>query len=154
MIECLSVLSVAILLSDFCLMYFAFSNGINRAEKKNLVGGFLVWSIFCSVGNVFIFSNYGIHAPVYKFVLIMGVIPYLVIFVAAVRRNFTQHFFVFGMSGVWTLILHNFAAIIVVSLFESELAVIFAHAMLYLLLFAASLPLAKRFFVNLLSPNK
>ncbi|MBQ4495018.1 MAG: hypothetical protein II968_04550, partial [Selenomonadaceae bacterium] len=125
MVEFLAGLSVAILLSDFCLMYFAFSNGINRAEKKNLVGGFLVWSIFCSVGNVFIFSNYGIHAPVYKFVLIMGWIPCFAVFVAAIRRNFIQHVFVFGMSRVWTLILHNFAAIIVIQLFESEQEIIF-----------------------------
>ena len=135
-------------------MYFAFRNSITLAEKKNLAVGYCAWGILGNIAHYFLFSHYGIHAPVYKFVLIMGVIPYLVIFVVAVRRNFTQHFFVFGMSSVRTLILHNFAAIIVVSLFESELAVIFAHAMLYLLLFAASLPLAKRFFVNLLSPNK
>lgn len=154
MIECLSVLSVAILLSDFCLMYFAFSNGINRAEKKNLAGGFLVWSIFCSVGNVFIFSQYGIHAPVYKFVLIMGLIPCFAVFVTVIRRNFVQHVFVFGMSRVWTLILHNFAAIIVIQLFESEQEIIFAHAIVYLMIFVVSLPLARRFFVNLLPPQK
>ncbi|MBE8951075.1 MAG: hypothetical protein SR3Q1_10870 [Quinella sp. 3Q1] len=142
------------LLSDFCLMYFAFSNGINRAEKKNLAGGFLVWSIFCSIGNVFIFSHYGIHAPVYKFVLIMGWIPYFVVFMAAVRRNFVQHVFVFGMSEIWSLIWHNFSAIIVIRLFESEQEIIFGHAIVYLMLFTVSLPLARRFFVNLLPPKK
>ena len=46
MIEYLSGLSVAILLSDFCLMYFAFCNSITLAEKKNLATGFLVLGIF------------------------------------------------------------------------------------------------------------
>ena len=154
MIGCLFVLSVAILLSDFCLMYFAFSNGINRAEKKNLAGGFLVWSIFCSVGNVFIFSYYGIHAPVYKFILMLGWIPYFVVFMAAIRRNFAQYVFVFGMSEIWSLIWHNFSAIIVIRLFESEQEIIFAHAIVYLMIFVVSLPFAKRFFVNLLPPQK
>ena len=156
MIACLTLtgLSVAILLSDFVLMFFAFRNGINCTEKKNLAGGFLVWSILGSVGHYFIFSHYGINAPVYKFVLIMGSIPCFAVFVAAIRRNFAQHVFVFGMAGVWTLILHNFTAIIVIRLFESEQEIIFAHAIVYLMLFAASIPLARRFFVNLLPPNK
>lgn len=154
MFACLAVLSSAILLSYFCLMYFAFSNGMTDAERKNLSGGFFVWGILSSVGNYFIFSNYGIHAPVYKFILILGWIPYMIVFVAAVRRNFVRHVFVFGMADIWSTILHNFSAIIVVSFFESEREIIFAHAVLYLLFFIFSLPFAKRFFRNLLPPNK
>ena len=84
----------------------------------------------------------------------MGWIPYFVVFMAAVRRNFVQHVFVFGMSEIWSLIWHNFSAIIVIRLFESEQEIIFGHAIVYLMLFTVSLPLARRFFVNLLPPKK
>ena len=156
MIECLTLvgLSVAILLSDFILMFFAFRNAMTGAERKNLAGGLLAWSLLSSVGIFFIFAQYGINAPVYKFVLIMGSIPCFAVFVATVRRNFIQHVFVFGIAGVWTLILHNFSAIIVIRLFESKQEIIFAHAIVYLLIFAASIPLARRLFVNLLPPKK
>ena len=44
MFACLSGLSVAIMLSNFCLMYFAFRNSITLAEKKNLAVGYCAWA--------------------------------------------------------------------------------------------------------------
>ena len=78
---------------------------------------------------------------------------WLIISIWIIRRDIFQHIFIFGIAGIWTLILHNIVAIIIVTTFESSLGIIFSHAVIYLILFALILPLSKYLFVKLLPPK-
>lgn len=150
----LALLVVSIQLSDFYLMYLPFSNGMTHVERKNLLLGMLACGILSCVVSILVFEHCGITAYVYKRLLMLGWIPYLVIFMLIVRRNILQHVFIFGMSRVWSIILHNFSAITIVLLFDTEHEILFSHAIIYLLLFAVCLPLEWRYFVNLLPPKR
>ena len=131
----LALLVVSIQLSDFYLMYLPFSNGMTHVERKNLLLGMLACGILSCVGSILVFEHFTITAYVYKRLLMLGWIPYLVIFMLIVRRNILQHVFIFGMSRVWSIILHNFSAITIVLLFDTEHEILFSHAIIYLLLF-------------------
>ena len=150
----LALLVISIQLSDFYLMYIPFRRGMTHSERKNLLFGLLAWGIFSCIVSILVFENFGITAHVYKRLLIFGWIPYLIVFMLIVRRNILQHAFIFGMSRVWSIILHNFSAITTVLLFNTECEIIFSHAIIYLILFACSLPLEWRYFVKLLPPEK
>ena len=150
----LALLVLLIQLSDFYLMYIPFRRGMTYAERKNLLLGMLACGILSYIGSIFIFLHFGISAYVYKRLLMLGWIPYLVIFMLIVRRSILQHLFIFGMSRVWSIILHNFSAITIVLLFDSLHEILFSHAIIYLILFVVSLPLEWRYFVNLLPPKR
>ena len=150
----LALLVILIQLSDFYLMYIPFRKSMTHTERKNLLFGMLTCGIFSCTVSILVFQHFGINAYVYKRLLILGWIPYLITFMLIVRRNILQHVFIFGMSRVWSIILHNFSAITVVLLFDTEHKIIFSHAIIYLILFAAFLPLERRYFVNLLPPRR
>ncbi len=150
----LALLVMLIQLSDFYLMYIPFREGMKHAERKNLLFGMLACGILSFIGSVFIFSNCGITSHIYKMLLMLGWMPYLIIFMLIVRRNILQHVFIFGMSRVWSIILHNFSAITIVLLFDGLHEILFSHAIIYLILFAAFLPLSRRYLVKLLPPKK
>ena len=150
----LALLVLLIQLSDFYLMHIPFRRSMTHAEKKNLLLGMLACGTLSCVVSVFVFERFGITAHVYKRLLIFGWIPYLIIFMLIVRRNILQHVFIFGMSRVWSIILHNFSAITIVLLFKTEHEIIFFHAIIYLILFGVCLPIERRYFVKLLPPEK
>lgn len=150
----LALLVMSIQLSDFYLMYIPFHKGMTHAERKNLLLGMLACGMISCVGSILVFEHCGITAYVYKRLLMLGWIPYLVIFMLIVRRSILQHVFIFGMSRVWSIILHNFSAITIVLLFDTEHEILFSHAIIYLLLFAVCLPLEWRYFVDLLPPRR
>ena len=150
----LGVLAVAIQLSNSYLRYLPFSGKITDEEITKLRRGFLICAVASCICYSFLFLRYGITAPLYKNILIFGNFQWVIISVWAIRSSIFQHIFVFGMAGIWTLILHNFDAIIIVTIFESELEIIFANSVIYMILFALFLPLARRFFVKLLPPKK
>lgn len=50
--------------------------------------------------------------------------------------------------------MHNFSAITIVLLFDTEHEILFSHAIIYLLLFAVCLLLERRYFMNLLPPRR
>lgn len=150
----LGLLAVAIQLSNSYLRYLPFSGKITDEEITKLRRWFFICAVASCTFYSFLFLRYGITAPLYKNILIFGNLQWVIIAAWIIRRNIYQHIFVFGMAGIWTLILHNFDAIIIVSVFESALEILFSNAVLYLILFALFLPLAKKFFLKILPPKK
>lgn len=153
MFALLAVLSVTILLSDLSLIYFVFRDSLILAEKKNLSVGCLAWGILSLIGLYFVFAHFGISAQLYKFILMIGWLPWLVIFIVTVPRKLALHVFVCGITRIWSLVIHSLTAIIITVIFEGENEIIFSHAMLYLLIFIVCLPLSKRYLAKLLPPD-
>ena len=149
----ISLIVTVIQLSDAYLRYLAFRQGMERSDRRRLWGFYLAWGFFDSALLYYwLFHHTGIDAAAYKAVLMLGWIPYLVIFMAIVRGQVFQHIFVFGMSAVWSFLQHNWSSI-AVALFlrdSPEETVLTVHGALYLLWFVLAWPLAHRLFANLL----
>ena len=144
-------------LSDAYLRYLAFKDCMSEKDRRRLWGFFLAWG-FLDGGLLYcwLFSHMGVTALPYKAVLMLGWIPYMVIFMAIVRGQVFQHVFVFGMSAVWGFLQHNWSNIAVaIFLTESpEGTVLITHGALYLLWFALAWPLERRMFSNLMESRK
>ena len=139
-------------LSDAYLRYLAFKNRMTAKQQRNLWLIFAVWGL-CHFGLDFLlFSREGITAVTYKCALMLGWIPYLAIFMFAVRQSLWQHIFVFGMSAVWSFSQHNWSSLLVVHCFDPSNVPFFLsiHAILYLLWFLLMLPIERRCFRNVL----
>lgn len=151
-----AALIVAIQISDSYLRYLALRGEMTSDERKNLLRNYFVTALVVGAIYAELFARVGITAPAYKFALIFGWIPWVAVSMLTVRRDFAQQFFVFGMATIWSLMQHNWSAIIVVSLFEltSEIEVILHHATLYPLLFLICLPIEIRCFTKILPPKK
>jgi signal transduction histidine kinase len=147
-------LIVVIQLLDAYLRYLPFSAGMTEEEIKTLRRRFIICAVLSCALYSFLFLHYGITPTLYKRILIFGWVHWLIIFVTTVHRAITQHIFVFGMVSVWGLIIHNFAAIILVVTFDDALDILFNHAIIYPILFILFLPLAKNYFFKLLPPKR
>ena len=150
----LAVLVVMIQLCDSYLHYLSFRDAMTSTEQKNLSLRFLIWSVVCTAIYDFLFREFGMTASVYKGILMVGWIPWLAIMILTVRREISQHIFVFGMMKIWSLMQHNWSAIICVLIGLEAPDFFFAHSVVYLLLFAICLPIERRCFVKLLPPKK
>ena len=151
----LTVLVVTIQLCDSYLRYLSFRDEMTDDERELLIRRFASYAVLCGAIYGAAFIQFGINSAVYKALLMFGWIPWLLIFMATVKRDVWQHLFIFGMSEVWATMQHNWAAIIDVLLWSGVEPEIFIlrHAALYPLLFLVFLPIERRCFVKLLPPK-
>lgn len=156
LIAALPVFIVLIQLSDSYIRYLPFREHIDEDERHRLVFGLGIWGILSLLAYVWLFEDFGIFAHSYKAVLMAGWIPWVAIFMAAVRRDILKHIFVQGMVSVWSFMLHSVSAIIVALLLADcpEAFMISVHGLIYPLLILALLPIERRFFQNLLPPEQ
>lgn len=151
----LAGLVVLIQLLDSYLRYLSFRDEMTDDERKLLILRFAAYSVLCGTIYCAAFVQFGINAAVYKVILIFGWLPWFFLFMTTVKRDVWQHIFVCGMSEVWALIQHNWAAIIDVLFVPVEPKIfITVHAALYPLLFVVFLPIERRCFVKMLPPVK
>ena len=150
----LAVLTVMIQLSDSYLHYLSFREGMTSTERKTLSIRFLICGVFCTAIYDFLFREFGMTASAYKGILMVGWSPWLAIMIFTVRREISFHIFVFGMMKIWSLIQHNWSAIIVVLIGLEAPEFFFAHSVAYLSLFVICLPIERRCFLKLLPPKK
>ena len=136
------------------LRYLPFSREMSSEQKALLLKRFLLWTLANLTIDAILFAD-GVSYAAFKIAMFVGWIPYFVISMTVIRRKPAQHWFVFGMQGLWTFMLHS-AANMVVKIFYGamteellpiQLAICFG-------LFAALLKVERKFFVTLLPSNK
>ena len=150
----LAILVVTIQLSDSYLHYLSFRDAMTSTERKNLSIRFLIWSVVCTAIYDLLFREFAMTASLYKIILMIGWSPWLAIMILTVRREISQHIFVFSMMKIWSLIQHNWSAIIVVLIGLEAPEFFFVHSAVYLLLFVICLPIERHCFLKLLPPKK
>ena len=148
----LPVIIVLIQLSDSYLRYLPFREHIVEEERHRLVVWLGALGILSLLVYVWLFEHFGLGAHSYKAVLMAGWIPWVAVFMAAVRRDILKHIFVQGMVSVWSFMLHGVSAILVAltPTYYSESFLISVHGIIYLLLILALIPMERRVFKNLL----
>ncbi len=142
-------------LSDAYLRYLAFRGQMSEDTVRLLWVRLGIWGL-CSMVSYFMLFRYAdLTVITYKLVLMLGWIPYLAIFMATVRQNVLQHIFVFGMSSIWALSLHNWSSIVIAAFFMElpEQVIISVHAGLYLPWFLLLFPIIQNSFRHILLPR-
>ncbi|MBR3459018.1 MAG: GHKL domain-containing protein [Selenomonadaceae bacterium] len=147
---------VLIQLADSYLRYLSFGRGMTEKEKGRLLSSLAFWGLFSFFAYNLLFENFGICVSLYKAVLMLGWIPFLAIFMLAVRRNPLQHIFVHGMMSLWSFSLHSLSSIAVVLCFadRAEDILLSLHGLMYPAWFLLFLPIERHFFQRMLPPNQ
>ena len=145
-------LIVTLQLSDAYLRYLPFVNQITAVERRRLWIGMSVWALVTVPLYSTILFEYGINVVSYKAILMLGWAPYVLISALTVRNKILQHIFIVGMNALWTLLQHNWAAMLDVLFFfdAPEERFLIVHSTMYLILFAVLLPIERRYFTTLL----
>ena len=92
------------------LRYLPFSKRMTLEETKILWKKFLILAALLFVGDTILFQIYGLDAKFYKLAFTVGWILYFVISAVTIPEKFIRHIFVFGMHGIWALIIQGMAA--------------------------------------------
>ena len=144
------VLIILAQLSGVYLRYLPFSRELSSGEKTLLAKRFLLWLAADFAITSFVLTD-GLTYRAFKFLMLTCWLPYVVISMTVIRNKVPQHFFVFGMQGLWCFFLHSSGAS-VVALLHGQMSEEFMPLQLtiYLLLFVALFPVERHFFVNLL----
>lgn len=110
-----TILSITLVqIPAIILRYIPFSKLVTEKQKKLLIYCYSITFLF---QNIFLFiimskSNVNINPLFYKISIIFGATIYFFINCLIIKRMFCQHIFIFGMQGIYCLLLHSFVAII------------------------------------------
>ena len=137
-------------LFDTYFRWLPFSEHETEESKRKLFLCLAIWSVASFFVYKFLFAHFGINAVTYKPIWMLGWLPYFLICLNFLGGKLPQHIFVLGMGAIFSLSQHTVASSIDLFLFSEPSDIIFFEATFYLLLFAISYPLFKKFFVRLL----
>ena len=134
------------------LRFLSFRQDMPPDQIRRYFQRVLCLSLLTFLVYVGFFHEKGIAVQPYKAVLMLGWIPYQLLFLWTIRGRYLEHLFVWGMSALWSFICHNWSNIVLaVFLYDREEALVLEiHASLYLVWFLLLLPVARFCFTGLL----
>ncbi len=136
------------------LRYLPFSKRMTLEEIQTLWTKFLVLAALLFFGYTILFQIFGLDAKFYKLAFTIGWIFYFVISVVTIKEKFIHHIFVFGMHGIWALIIQGMAATVNATLQEFFTVNEFLlQGILNIFWLVILLKWEKEIFINLLLPN-
>lgn len=137
-------------LIDAYIRFLPFENIISEELKRRLLLESLIWSVASIFLYLFLFKVLGINATTHKFIVMLGWLPYFLIFLRKIS-GLLQHIFVLGMAVICSLVQHTISAMIILKLdLSGNYEIILMEAEVYLILFAIFFPICRRYFRNLL----
>lgn len=142
-------------LIDTYTRYLAFRVSSEEVKRK-LWLSYFVWGAVSLILYKIFFENFGINAAIYKIILMTGWLPYFLISVKFLSFGLLQHIFVFGMAAICSTVQHTISTTIILLNFDSlsNEKIILYVATCYLLLFLPTLPIYRKYFVNLLPSHE
>lgn len=148
----LATVIVIFQLIDSYIRWLALSRRVSEEINRQIGLFSLLWGVVSWILYQFLFLHFGINCLTYKFVLMVGWLPYFLICMKFIPIGAAQHIFILGMGTICSLVQHTLAAIIILLSFEmkTESAVIFFETATYLLLFVIFFPICNRYFLKLL----
>ncbi len=148
----LSLCHTLMQLSGAYLRYLPFRPYMEGEAIRLLWRRLALWSVSSLLLCAFIFSWSSLDVIVYKFVVLLSPVPYILLSFVPIKQPLNVHLFVIGMQYLWAFAIHTIVAFgenILTAGFPGTY-ILFLHPLLYLLLFLAVLPLSRRLFSNLL----
>ncbi len=134
------------------LRFLSFKQDMSPEQIRSYWRKVLCLSLLALPLYACIFHSRGVAVQPYKAVLMLGWIPYQLLFLWTVRGRYLEHLFVWSMSALWSFICHNWSNIVLAIFFygQAEDMVLKLHAFLYLIWFLLLFPIARVCFTELL----
>ncbi|MCR5176992.1 MAG: GHKL domain-containing protein [Anaerovibrio sp.] len=134
------------------LRYFSFREQIDEPSTRKFFKNVVLISILLIPVYYNLYTSTSMLTATYKIMLMVGWIPFQLLFMLTIRNQKLAHVFVFSMFMVWTFIIHSLSCIAIATFFNDreEHVVIQAEELFYLIFFLLFLPLAKYVFAALL----
>lgn len=149
MLESATALLLSILLlPSLLLRYLPFAPFTTTWQKKRLALGYAVWFCVLFFFNWYALSQSGPSISIYKFNLLLGWLPYMLLNIYYIPHHLAHHLFVAGMQCLYVLLLHSIS-IFFITLFQPDqslLKLYYVQSTVFLLLFTGTFPLIRRFF--------
>ena len=141
-------------LSSAYLRYLPFRKDLSPEIISRLAKSLLLWSLVSLAMNFFIFAD-GVTYRAFKTSFLINWLPYFLISVAIIKKNFPQHIFVLGMQMLWVFTLHALGGAVVAHLYGNMAEKFLPLQTIFYLIFLAVLfPVELKFFTNLLPTKK
>lgn len=134
------------------LWYLAFKPDMSQQEIRRLLQWVLSWGLISLPLYFGVLAYSGFTIMAYKYLLMLGWIPYFLIFLRLIPGHISLHIFVLGMSALWSFLLHSTSDMVLTLWFYEtpyDQALII-HTLSNLLLFILLLPWERRMFARLL----
>ena len=151
----LIILIILLQLSHTYLRFLAFKKELSTKQIHRLWHWLIGLAMVCLVAYSSIFYACNFSVASYKSFLMLGWIPYFVIFIFLIPCHISLHIFVIGISSLWSFFLHSICSAIMVLFFRDIPYEILLnlHTLTNLLFIIALLPWERRLFSRLL-PSK
>jgi len=133
------------------LRYIPFQTFISPSQKKWLFTAYLTWYIL-EFSIIYIYLHaYGIVFPLYKAVIMLGWIPYVIINIILIPQHIPHHIFIFGMQSIYTFLLHS-VVLFIFSISFPKIEIVYLYYMqtiAYLILFYLTVSWIRSFFMRI-----
>lgn len=143
------LLFLAILpLPGLYLRYLPFTRFITPPQRDKLLFCYGIWFLLLFLINIYVFFTSGFSVHFYKLSAMLSWLPYLAINIVLIPNHLEHHIFVAGMQCLYVMLLHG-TAVLLLLYFEPQPTVLqfgYLQTVIYMLLFAATFPLIRRFF--------
>ena len=94
------------------LRFLSFKQDMSPDQIRRYFQRVLCLSLLALAAYVCFFQEKGIAVQSYKAVMMLGWIPYQLLFLWTVRGRPLEHLFVWSMSALWSFICHNWSNIV------------------------------------------
>jgi hypothetical protein len=138
------------------LRYLPFKAELSAATAQRLWRCFALLAVLQTAAYIAFFTAKGLNVITYKLIMYTGFLLYFAASVYLISQRWLQHLFVISMQLMWALFIHAVGNTLAAELplpISGEQQYLAVHTVFYLLIFALTLPLARKFFSNLLPPS-
>lgn len=103
----------AIQISGAYLRYLPFKSEMSETEIETFWRRILTWSAVSFTIIWAIFFSSGVLTPIYKAIVILGWLPYVIISMTVIKAKISLHIFVMGIQSLWSLMIHTVVAMLI-----------------------------------------
>lgn len=138
-----TILSITLVqIPAIILRYIPFSKLVTQKQKKRLISCYSITFLFQNIFLLIIMGKISVNiSPLfYKISIIFGATIYFCINCFIIKGMLCQHIFIFGMQGIYCLLLHSFVAIIL-SIYSDNISLnsqLMVQSFTFLLLFTVT----------------
>jgi hypothetical protein len=146
-------IALSILATQLCglyLRYLPFHSFLTPLQKKQLKTGYFIWAVTepCLLTTLLITGLIPFSVLFWKFVMIIGWVPFFLINLLFIPHKVPQHMFILGIQCIYTFALHIIVSSLLLLLIPPENLVIWAYGQCigYVFLFFLTVRVIKQFF--------
>ena len=101
----------AMQLSGVYFRYLPFRADMSYLQVEDFWRRIFIWSSINFSIIATLLYHFGVTVPLFKAIILLGWIPYIIISVVTIREKISLHIFIIGIQALWSLMIHTIVAI-------------------------------------------